>query len=132
MTAMRLELLSGPLAGMQVDASGTLTVGREPGCTLLLDDLKVSRRHATLFGEHGRLSIIDTGSRNGTWVNDERIASPRALRDGDRVRIGGSEMRVVAGPPAVPTLETLLAEGNTTPQHLTIADPGALVRGREE
>jgi pSer/pThr/pTyr-binding forkhead associated (FHA) protein len=109
---VRLDILSGPLGGTQVEAVTQLTVGRGPGNTLLLDDLKVSRHHATLVADHGHLIVVDAGSTNGTWVNDERVVERRTLRDGDRLRIGGSEMRVVASPAASPASQhpTVIAD----------------------
>jgi pSer/pThr/pTyr-binding forkhead associated (FHA) protein len=94
---MRLGAISGPHTGRIVEVQGELTVGRDPGCVLRLDDPKVSRRHATLARTAGGLEIRDDGSLNGTWVNDDRIAGSRALAAGDRVRIGGSEFIVDDG-----------------------------------
>ncbi|MEA2180690.1 MAG: hypothetical protein QOG77_3987 [Solirubrobacteraceae bacterium] len=94
---MRLGAISGPHTGRIVEVHGELTVGRDPGCLLRLDDPKVSRRHATLAPSGGGLTITDEGSLNGTWVNDGRIAGARTLALGDRVRIGGSEFIVDDG-----------------------------------
>jgi pSer/pThr/pTyr-binding forkhead associated (FHA) protein len=94
---MRLGAISGPHTGRIVEVHGELTVGRDPGCLLRLDDPKVSRRHATLEPSRGGITITDEGSLNGTWVNDDRIADSRALAAGDRVRIGGSEFIVDDG-----------------------------------
>jgi pSer/pThr/pTyr-binding forkhead associated (FHA) protein len=112
---MRLGAISGPHTGRIVEVHGELTVGRDPGCVLRLDDPKVSRRHATLSAGPGFLTIRDEGSLNGTWVNDGRIAGSRALAAGDRVRIGGSEFIVDD------------AGGDGTPPAMTSTDaaPGA-------
>jgi pSer/pThr/pTyr-binding forkhead associated (FHA) protein len=91
---MRLGAISGPHAGRVISIPGRLIVGRAPPCDLLLNDRKVSRRHATLLLLNGTLTVRDHGSLNGTWVNDRRIADPVALRVGDRLRIGGSEFIV--------------------------------------
>jgi pSer/pThr/pTyr-binding forkhead associated (FHA) protein len=91
---MRLGAISGPHAGRVIPVHGLLTVGRAPPCELLLDDRKVSRRHATLLVLNGKLTVRDHGSLNGTWVNDSRISDPVALRNGDRIRIGRSEFLV--------------------------------------
>jgi pSer/pThr/pTyr-binding forkhead associated (FHA) protein len=91
---MRLGAVSGPHAGRVIPVHGLLTVGRAPPCELLLDDRKVSRRHATLLVLNGKLTVRDHGSLNGTWVNDSRISDPIALRSGDRIRIGRSEFVV--------------------------------------
>jgi pSer/pThr/pTyr-binding forkhead associated (FHA) protein len=88
-------MLSGPRAGEPIGIAGALTVGRDPRCGLVLHDATVSRRHATLIrGSPAALAIRDEGSLNGTWVNDVRLTASRALRAGDRVRIGSSELAV--------------------------------------
>ena len=91
---LRLGAISGPHAGRVIRVHGRLTVGRAPPCELILDDRKVSRRHASLLLLNGTLTVRDHGSLNGTWVNDSRIAGPVSLRSGDRLRIGGSEFVV--------------------------------------
>jgi pSer/pThr/pTyr-binding forkhead associated (FHA) protein len=91
---MRLGAISGPHAGRVIPVQDQLTVGRAPPCELLLDDRKVSRRHATLRLLSGTLIVRDHGSLNGTWVNDSRVADPVNLRSGDRLRIGRSEFLI--------------------------------------
>lgn len=58
-----------------------------------LSDATISSRHAALIvdGTHGTIQIEDTGSTNGTFVNEEHIGfnGKRELRDGDRIRFGG-------------------------------------------
>lgn len=77
------------------DDAERLTVGRGPAVDLDLEDDQVSRLHAELLriGEHWVLA--DDGlSRNGTWLDDERVSGRRRLRDGDVVRFGGTELVV--------------------------------------
>lgn len=54
---------------------------------LAIDDETVSRRHARIFREKGHYYIEDLGSRNHTYVNDERIKRIR-LTDQDQIRVG--------------------------------------------
>ena len=75
---------------------GRLTVGRlaqAEGIDITLQDPTISSRHAALVvdAHSGSVSVEDTGSTNGTFVNDEHIGfnGRRELRDGDRVRFGG-------------------------------------------
>ena len=75
------------------------TLGRDPACDLVLDDASVSRRHAQVAREAGGFSLTDLGSSGGTFVGDERVTAPRLLLDGDRVRLGGLELRFDAGDP---------------------------------
>ena len=74
--------------------SGRLTIGRAAERDLQLDwDLEVSRLHAELELVGREWTVIDDGlSRNGTFVNGQRITGRRRLSDGDRVRIGGTAM----------------------------------------
>jgi pSer/pThr/pTyr-binding forkhead associated (FHA) protein len=48
----------------------------------------VSRQHARLTIEGEVATLEDLGSKNGTFVGDERLSSPRVLRDGDEIRLG--------------------------------------------
>lgn len=68
--------------------SGTLTIGRAGDCDVFLDDVTVSRHHATitLAGDGARL--VDLGSMNGTYINRRRIDSEERLEDGDEVQVG--------------------------------------------
>lgn len=69
-------------------ASGVTTIGRDGAATILLNDVSVSRRHATIE-RHGEGCVIsDQGSLNGTYLNGERIDSSRRLIHGDQLQIG--------------------------------------------
>jgi serine phosphatase RsbU (regulator of sigma subunit) len=63
------------------------TIGRQPGCHLVLRDSRVSRSHARVAAGEGGLWIEDTASSHGIFVNGERIQRKR-LRSGDRVEFG--------------------------------------------
>jgi hypothetical protein len=81
-----------PRRGARHPVSADTTIGRER-CDLLLDDDEVSRRHAAIRGSGAGLAIEDLGSRNGTFVNGERVDTVRPLHDGDTVRIGRTGWR---------------------------------------
>lgn len=70
--------------------SATATVGRQPPADLLLDwDDQVSRQHARFEWVDDALELVDDGlSRNGTFVNGERLSGRRRLSDGDTLRFG--------------------------------------------
>lgn len=78
-------------------------IGRHPECQVQLDSNMVSRRHARVFRDGGRLLIEDLGSGNGTFVNGGRISGPTALRNGDRIKVGPVLLRFedesAPGPP---------------------------------
>jgi len=67
---------------------GANVVGREPRVGLWLDSLSVSRRHARIDLANGVATLTDLGSKNGTFLNRERLRRPRKLVDGDEIRIG--------------------------------------------
>ena len=80
---------------------GRFDIGRSTDCHLVLDDPSVSRLHASLYNENGKLSVEDRGSRNGVVVNGARITGRHELGDGDRLAFGQQTIRVVAiGRPA--------------------------------
>jgi PAS domain S-box-containing protein len=66
------------------------TLGRADASSLRIDDASISRRHAELCRlPDGSFQLTDLGSRNGTFVNGERI-STRAIVPGDQVMLGGA------------------------------------------
>ncbi|HLK41314.1 MAG TPA: FHA domain-containing protein [Polyangiaceae bacterium] len=102
--AVPSKVLRGFLVAYGTNASGEfwpLTAGRHvigraggaDGIDIPLQDPTISSRHGTLVvdGPSGGIAIEDTGSTNGTFVNDEHIGfnGRRDLRDGDRLRFGG-------------------------------------------
>jgi pSer/pThr/pTyr-binding forkhead associated (FHA) protein len=68
-------------------------LGATDGVDVSLQDPTISSRHAVLVvdANTGSIALEDTGSTNGTFVNDEHIGfnGRRDLRDGDRLRFGG-------------------------------------------
>jgi pSer/pThr/pTyr-binding forkhead associated (FHA) protein len=80
------------LASLTTDAP--LTIGRRPTNQIVIDwDPQVSRAHAALECIGGEWTIADDGlSRNGTFVNNARIAGRLRLSDGDVVRCGGTSL----------------------------------------
>lgn len=77
-----------------LDGLTELTIGRDPGSTILFDsqrDDAVSRRHAVIRvkqGDSPAFRIADLGSRNGTRVNGDKIAAEVELLPGDTVELG--------------------------------------------
>ncbi|MEV1286828.1 FHA domain-containing protein [Micromonospora sp. NPDC049679] len=89
-----LTVLSGPLQGAHFRLTDARwVIGRESGVDILIDDFKVSRRHAVLEVVDGRATLTDGGSTNGTWLNGGRVHGTEELRDGDRIRLGSVELR---------------------------------------
>ncbi len=75
----------------ELELLGTrVTVGREDGNGLVIDDGSVSRVHARFDAERDGLTLTDLKSANGTWVNGERVLS-RPVGPGDVLRFGDLE-----------------------------------------
>jgi two-component system cell cycle response regulator len=84
-----LIVLAGTRVGNMVKVTDGLTVGRGLRAGFRTIDEGVSRSHARIIErEDGALCVEDLGSRNGTFVNGERIAQPMPLSDGDKIQIG--------------------------------------------
>lgn len=66
----------------------TLKVGRDEGNELVIEDFSVSRMHASFTASANGVVLADLGSRNGTFVNGDRIVSLRDLSSGDIIDIG--------------------------------------------
>ncbi len=89
MTA-ELRILRGARTGEVFPITREITIGRQAGVDLRFDpqrDTDVSAQHATVGYDGLRWFVRDAGSRNGTFVNGERVAL-KALRHGDRIRFG--------------------------------------------
>jgi len=63
-------------------------IGRERGCDCRLDDKTISARHARLGYHHSQWWVEDLGSKNGTFLNQERVSLPVVLAKGDELRCG--------------------------------------------
>jgi len=54
----------------------------------------VSRQHALLWREAGAIWLVDLGSSNGTFVNNEGLMDAMSLLDGDRITFGATEFKL--------------------------------------
>lgn len=82
-----LQVVKGLNPGQLFHLEGRDVLGRHPKCQIVLDDGAVSREHAHIEFVDGRYYVHDRGSRNGTFVNDERIVGSRRLEESDQVKI---------------------------------------------
>lgn len=83
-------------AGETFTLGEELTVGRAPGCAVVLaDDTFVSQVHARLFTRGNDPYVEDLGSTNGTTLNGDALVEPTRLRRGDRVQFGETVMELV-------------------------------------
>ncbi len=71
-----------------------MTIGRAPGCAIVITDTFASQLHARVFARDGVWYIEDLGSRNGTWVNRTQVHGPTKLEPGDRVKVGDTVLEM--------------------------------------
>ncbi len=93
---MRFEISYSGGTSHEVDLpGGVCVVGRDPGCDIVLNDSKCSRRHAVVEdGPEGPV-IRDSGSANGIYVNGRKV-DKAPLRPGDTVTLGEVKLRLLA------------------------------------
>lgn len=108
----------------------TITIGRAADNEIVLNESLVSRHHARLEWNNGKMQVTDLGSSNGTRLNDANIEpkAPHPLKDGDRIGIG--EHTMVLRLPLAPNDATLVSssvEQTLVPQEetLTFKPPAA-------
>lgn len=90
----RLHIVSGEGQGRQVPLKDAATlIGRDADCQLVLEDPRVSGRHAQVYFAGGEFRVKDLGSTNGTLLNGSALTDA-AYRDGDDLRVGRSVVRI--------------------------------------
>jgi serine phosphatase RsbU (regulator of sigma subunit) len=85
-----LTITSGQQMGQRLELSrDEFVIGRDPKSDLVVDVGAISRRHARIARQGHEFLLEDMGSRNGTYLNNEMLDAhkPRALKEGDRLRI---------------------------------------------
>jgi pSer/pThr/pTyr-binding forkhead associated (FHA) protein len=110
------------------DAGRPLTIGRGEGADIQLHwDRDASRTHASLERVGGVWAIVDDGlSRNGTYVNGERVGGRQRLRDGDVLRVGATAI-VFRDPTSVGASETRMGGPDVAPPKVSEAQRKVLL-----
>lgn len=76
------------LVGTSYALDTEMTMGRAPGCAIVVDDTYVSQLHARIFAADGVPHVEDLGSTNGTFHNGNQVTAPQRLSRGDQVQVG--------------------------------------------
>ena len=92
-----LVLPSGPMCVRD----GEYVLGRNEDVTVRFDSLTVSRHHARIRVSRDGAVIEDLHSRNGTFLNGERLTTPVSLADGDEIGLGLITLRFSASDPGL-------------------------------
>ena len=92
--AATLRVIPAQVAAFEVPIQFTATIGRTPENTVCLKfSPTVSRQHAIIRCHNGyEYQLMDLGSRNGTYVNDQRVVMPVTLQNGARIRIANNDL----------------------------------------
>ncbi|HUG69550.1 MAG TPA: FHA domain-containing protein [Pirellulaceae bacterium] len=129
--AITLRVLDGADRGRVFgDVSPPVTVGREEGNSIQLNDERVSRFHLKIQEDHEKLVLTDLESTNGTKVNGEDIQL-RILRFGDMITLGRSVLLFgsrdeIAGRLADMRRGSAAARGTIDPSSRSKGNPGSL------
>lgn len=89
---------------------GDNLIGRDAGCTVCLDVPNISRRHARIVITGRDATIEDLGSTNGTWVGNQKLIQPGALREADRIQLGDAVLTFHFAPNVPPKVTLPTAE----------------------
>jgi hypothetical protein len=94
---LRLVVVAGPLKGTSIPLEeATVTIGRSPRATLVIEDDYCSSRHARVFLEDDTWMVEDLGSTNGTFLDDARLTEPEAFAPGSRLTMGATSLEMRA------------------------------------
>lgn len=104
----RLIVLARNSSVRQINIAGpSTTIGRAAGNRVCIDSDKVSRQHARIewTGDHYLLTDLD--SRNGTYLNGERVVHSRPLGNGDAIAVGDCQLRFLYSTTMLPPADAL-------------------------
>ncbi len=98
--SFQLVMGQGPRPGHIFEFAHTsITIGRDPGNQVAVNDPQISRQHARITPQGGLFILEDLGSTNGTTVNGMRITGPHTLAHGDEIGLGENVTLVFYGRP---------------------------------
>ncbi|HSB12204.1 MAG TPA: DUF3616 domain-containing protein [Blastocatellia bacterium] len=89
--SLKILLPTGDVFDRELGETET-QIGKGPRNDIVIADPAVSTAHAIVRAESGGYTISDIGSRNGTFVNGERVSAPQKLNHGDVIAIGLSKI----------------------------------------
>jgi len=115
---VQLKVLVGSAKGQKIKVVGPkFFVGRSEDCQLRPKSDLISRHHCALILEGDYLAIRDFGSKNGTYVNGERVVGEQELHNGDKLTIGPLEFEL--------RVDKVLVNGPKRPKVQSISEAAA-------
>ena len=97
-------VMTAPMSVRYPLTAEQIVIGRDPESDLVVPDRRVSRRHAEIVRREEDFFLRDRDSKNGTFVNGERIAGEYRLQDGDEIEIALCCQLIFVGPGATAPL----------------------------
>jgi pSer/pThr/pTyr-binding forkhead associated (FHA) protein len=92
---LKLTVIVGGKAGQEIRVTGPkFFIGRAEDCQLKPRSDLISRHHCVLVVEDRLVAVRDFGSKNGTYVNGDRVSVEQPLNDGDLLKVGPLEFKV--------------------------------------
>ncbi len=90
---------------------GEYVIGRDASCDVAVEDPSMSRRHLRLKIDGARVTVVDPGSNNGTWIRDTALRhhEPYTLANGEVIRLA----------------RTLISIRPTRPRHDALGSDGS-------
>lgn len=89
---VKLVVANGKNAGQAIPVSGgKFFIGRAEDCNLRPFSDLISRHHCAILVDQGVVLVRDFGSKNGTFINGERIRAEQEVQNGDRLKVGDLE-----------------------------------------
>lgn len=109
---VKLKVVGGPQAGKTIPLSKSkFLIGRSEECHLRPSSDMISRHHCALLIDEDFVEVRDFGSKNGTYVNGERISGVGDLNNGDHLKVGPLEFELViehrVGGPKLPPVKNV-------------------------
>src|SRR5580700_9285202 len=92
---LKLKIVQGKNAGQEIAITGQkFLIGRAEDCQLRPGSEMISRHHCVFVVDQSYVAIRDFGSKNGTYVNNERVIGECELKSGDQLRVGPLEFEI--------------------------------------
>jgi pSer/pThr/pTyr-binding forkhead associated (FHA) protein len=96
MVQVKLKVQAGSNAGKEIPVPmSRFLIGRSEECQLRPKSDAISRNHCTILINGEDVLVRDLNSRNGTFINDERVTDDLPLKDGDKLKVGKLEFEVL-------------------------------------
>jgi len=121
--------LQDRITDTRVPLKETTVVGRRADCELVLNDAKISRKHAMVRWQDGGYWLYDLDSSNGCYLNGRRVTTAEKLSDLDLIRFGPFEYSFHSGESATPESHDIeddfmatIADVRTAPVLMLVSD----------